>query len=145
MTQPRRTNEYTIPANELPSGLILGVNRLSSEMARTDDQRRREIDDVADRKVEVSTAAQIFRDQVLPAISSWDFYFVDTSIGSVMLTLPDVVESERKMLTVKKLSAAGTLTLRAAGGMIDGASTLAWTTQYQSYSLIAAGGNWWVY
>lgn len=59
---------------------------------------------------------------------------VDTTSGSVTVSLPAAASCPGKQFHVKKLVAANTLTLDAAGAdTIDGAGTLAWTTQYQSY------------
>ena len=59
---------------------------------------------------------------------------VTTSGGSVTVTLPPAASVPGKQYHVKKLSAANTLTLDGNGAeTIDGAATLAWTTQYQSY------------
>jgi hypothetical protein len=68
---------------------------------------------------------------------------VDTTSGSVTLTLPAAGTVTGARLEVKKMVAANTLTLDGnASETIDGAATLAWTTQYQSYSLISTGTTW---
>lgn len=59
---------------------------------------------------------------------------VDTTGGNITVSLPAAATCPGKQFHVKKLVAANTLTLDAAGtDLIDGAGTLAWTTQYQSY------------
>jgi hypothetical protein len=68
-----------------------------------------------------------------------------TTGGNVTLTLPAAATVPGFRVECKKLTAANTLTLAAAAGeTIDGAGTLAWATQYQSYSVIADGGAWYV-
>jgi len=68
---------------------------------------------------------------------------VTTSGGSVTLTLPPAASVVGMRLETKKLTAANTLTLDADGSeTIDGAATLAWTTQYQAYSIVSDGAVW---
>ena len=68
---------------------------------------------------------------------------VDTTAGNVTLTLPPANTVPGFRIECKKLTAANTLIVDGAGSeTIDGSATLAWTTQYQSYSLIADGGAW---
>ena len=66
---------------------------------------------------------------------------VDTSGGNVTLTLPTPSAVTGHRVEVKKLTAANTLTVSSSAN-IDGAPTLAWTTQYQSYSLVSTGTTW---
>jgi len=65
----------------------------------------------------------------------------DTTAGNVTLTLPAPATVPGFRLDVKKLIAANTLTLSSSAN-IDGAATLAWTTRYQSYSLISDGATY---
>lgn len=68
---------------------------------------------------------------------------VTTSGGNVTLTLPACQTVPGFRLEVKKMTAANTLTVDgAASETIDGATTLAWTTQYQSYRLLSTGSEW---
>ena len=67
----------------------------------------------------------------------------DTTAGNVTLTLPAPATVPGFRLDVKKLIAANTLTLSSSAN-IDGAATLAWTTRYQSYSVISDGTTWWI-
>lgn len=66
---------------------------------------------------------------------------VDTSAGNVTLTLPAPATVTGALITVKKLTAANTLTLSSSAN-IDGAGTLAWSTQYQSYNVQSTGSTW---
>lgn len=73
----------------------------------------------------------------------WTFVAVDTTAGSVTLTLPAARTMTGYELKVKKMVAANTLTLDGdVSEPIDGATTLAWTTQYQSFTLICDGSTW---
>ncbi len=72
-----------------------------------------------------------------------DLLLVDTSAGSVTLTLPAASTVRGQWFEVKKLTAANTLTLDPAGSeTIDGAATLAWTAQYQCYTVYSDGTTW---
>jgi hypothetical protein len=66
---------------------------------------------------------------------------VNTTAGNVTLTLPLPATVPGFRVEVKKVTAANTVTLTSSA-LIDGAATLAWTTQYQSYSVISDGGTW---
>lgn len=68
---------------------------------------------------------------------------VDTSGGNVTLTLPASRTVPGFRVEVKKLTAPNTLTLDGdSSETIDGAATLAWSTQSQSYAVIADGSVW---
>ena len=63
---------------------------------------------------------------------------VSTSGGNVTLTLPAPATVPGYRVEVKKQDAANTLTLSSSAN-IDGSATLAWTTRYQSYSVVSTG------
>lgn len=68
---------------------------------------------------------------------------VDTGAGSVTLTLPPAAGVTGYRVDIKKQAAANTLTVDGhASETIDAALTLAWTTQYQSFSLVSTGSAW---
>ena len=74
---------------------------------------------------------------------------VDTSGGNVTLTLPSAASVLDEQFTIKKMDAANTVTITPDGSdTIDGAASLAWTTQYAAYTLQAVtlpgGGTGWV-
>ncbi len=103
------------------------------------------------RTVEVLDTAARFDVQTVSATGTMTLTYpltlilVDTGAGSVTLTLPRAQTVPGFRVEVKKLTAANTLTLDADGSeTIDGAATLAWTTRWQSYALIATGGTWYV-
>jgi hypothetical protein len=88
-----------------------------------------------DRRVTASEAVQ----------PSDDIVLVDTTAGSVTLTLPAAATVRGQWYEFKKLVAANTLTLDPANAeTIDGAATLAWTTQYQCYTVYSDGTEWWI-
>lgn len=74
-----------------------------------------------------------------------DILLVDTTSGSVTLTLPPAANSRGQWFEVKKLVAANTITLDGyLSETIDGSATLAWTAQYQAYTVYSDGTEWWV-
>jgi hypothetical protein len=76
---------------------------------------------------------------------SWPFTLVrvTTTGGNVTLTLPPAATVVGYRVDVKKITAANTLTLDGDGSeTIDGAATLAWTVQYQSYTVVSDGTAW---
>lgn len=71
------------------------------------------------------------------------FLLVDTTSGSVTLTLPAAAYMRGRLVCVKKLVAANTVTVDGSGSeTIDGSATLAWTTAYQTYTLLCDGSTW---
>jgi hypothetical protein len=103
------------------------------------------------RTVEVLDTSARFDVQTVSATAALSLTYpltlvlVDTGSGNVTLTLPAVAAVPGFRVEVKKTTAANTLTVDGAGSeTIDGAGTLAWSTQWQSYSLIATGGAWYV-
>lgn len=73
-----------------------------------------------------------------------DILLVDTTGGSVTLTLPAAGTVRGQWFVVKKLVAANTVTLDGASAeTIDGAATLAFTTQYQAVTIYSDGTEWW--
>lgn len=66
---------------------------------------------------------------------------VDATAGNVTVTLP--LPSEPRVIYIKKLDAsANTVTASPVSGTIDGAASLAWGTQWQSYTLVSTGTDW---
>lgn len=73
------------------------------------------------------------------------FLVVDTTGGSVTLTLPKAATMKGRILWVKKTVAANTVTLDADGSeTIDGATTLAWSTQWVCYTILSDGAAWYI-
>lgn len=64
-------------------------------------------------------------------------------VGGFTVTLPAVVANEQ--VIVKKIdSGAGNITISPASGTIDGQSTVVINMQYQSFTLVSDGTNWFV-
>lgn len=77
------------------------------------------------------------------ALDSDDLILGDTTSGSITITLPPADQNLGRRFTAKKKAAANTLTLDANGSeLIDGAATLAWTTNQQSYTVQSDGVGW---
>ena len=72
--------------------------------------------------------------------------FVDASGGAVTVNLPAVASNSGRVLNVKKVDSSGNaVTLDGnASETIDGATTLAIATQYQSYTVHCDGSAWWI-
>lgn len=68
---------------------------------------------------------------------------VDTTSGSVTVTLPPARKCKGRVYRFKKLVAANTMTLDGNDAeTIDGAATAATSTQYGNYTLVSDGSNW---
>lgn len=71
------------------------------------------------------------------------FIPVNSTSGSVTITLPPAALSWGRYYIVKKLVAANTVTLDGDGSeTIDGSPTLDLTTQYAAVMVICDGSNW---
>ena len=67
-----------------------------------------------------------------------DLVLVDTTGGSVTVTLPSAEQHAGKRFDVKKMTAANTCTVQRSGSdTIDGGTSTAWTTQYQSKTFVS--------
>jgi hypothetical protein len=71
---------------------------------------------------------------------------VDASGGSVTVTLPAAAAAKGRIYHIKKTDAsANSIVIDGnASETIDGALTLATTTQYHSFTLVCDGSNWWL-
>jgi hypothetical protein len=71
--------------------------------------------------------------------------FADATSGSFSITLKPARECEQKRVTIKKTTAANTVTIDPNGSeTIDGAATYALSAQYASVELVSYNGNWWI-
>lgn len=79
-----------------------------------------------------------------PITSADSYVFMDATGGSRTATLPTAVGIAGQTFTVKKTDAsANNVVLATTGGQtIDGAASLTWNTQYQSYTVVSDGANW---
>ena len=107
------------------------------------DRRLREQVERAAVGLTVHRVRSVAASETLPQGTS--HVLVDTTAGSVTITLPRADTMMGRVVVVKKLVAANTLTLDGDGSeTIDGAATFAWTAQYQSHDLLSDGTQWWV-
>jgi hypothetical protein len=68
---------------------------------------------------------------------------VDTTAGSVTVTLPSAVGRRGRTFTIKKLIAANTLTIEGDGTeTLDGAANIALTTRYAARTVQSDNANW---
>jgi hypothetical protein len=68
----------------------------------------------------------------------------DTTSGNITINLKPAMEWEQKRIIVKKIVAGNTVTITPDGSeTIDGAASLAITTQYQARELVSQGGDIW--
>jgi len=85
----------------------------------------------------------ISSDTLLGLLSPFTLVKADTSGGNVTVTLPPAAAVTGYEVKVKKMTAANTLTLDGDGSeTIDGAATLAWTVQYQAFTVVSDGTAW---
>jgi len=72
-----------------------------------------------------------------------DVVLVDASGGAVTITLPS--PSSGAVVNVKKVdSSTNAVTIDGGGANIDGQPSIQITTQYESYTLVSDGTNWWI-
>jgi hypothetical protein len=74
------------------------------------------------------------------------YWFADTTSGNVTITLPDAAEvTPDTPFVVKRVSAgANSLTVQTGGGNIDGAATKSMATQYDTFTFVSDGTNYWI-
>jgi len=67
----------------------------------------------------------------------------DASGGAITVTLPS--PQADAIVNVKKIdSSENAVTIDGAGANIDGNASIQITTQYESYTLVSDGSNWWI-
>ena len=78
------------------------------------------------------------------AASSGDYVLVDASSGNITITLPE--PSKATQVDVKKIdSSTNAVTVEPNGSeTIDGSSSKTIDTQYESYTFISDGTNWYI-
>jgi|SRR3990167_2540999 len=70
---------------------------------------------------------------------------VDTTSGTVTITLPAAASSAGVVVTCKKKVAANTMTIDGNGAeTIDGAASISTTAIYSSRTVICDGTTWWI-
>jgi hypothetical protein len=75
--------------------------------------------------------------------SNGDVVLADASAGAITVTLP--TPTAGAVINVKKIdSSANAVTIDGAGATIDGQASIQITTQYESYTLVSDGSNWYI-
>ena len=76
--------------------------------------------------------------------SSYDHIRLDCTGGNITITLPLAASNIGVQFTIKKIDASSnSVILNPGTDTIDGASSLSWNVQYQSYTIVAsAPGQW---
>ena len=74
------------------------------------------------------------------------YWFVDTTSGNVTITLPNAADVTPDTPYIVKRTTAGvnTLTVTTGGGNIDGAATKSMPTQYDTFTFVSDGTNYWI-
>lgn len=80
----------------------------------------------------------------LSVLSTAQAVLVDTTAGSVTITLPPAADAVGRLpVTIKKVVAANTLTVAADGGdTIDGAASVSWQASGDSREFLSDGTTW---
>lgn len=86
-------------------------------------------------------AVAVSATQTLNLTTPMTFVLATTSAGDVTLTLPDAKGVPGHLCTVKKLSAANTLTVTGSGPELP----VALTTQYDALNFTSLNGSWYVW
>jgi len=73
-------------------------------------------------------------------------WFVDTTSGNVTITLPaaTTVTADTRFTVKRTTAGANTLTVSTDGGNIDGAASKSMATQYDKYTFVSDGTNYWI-
>ena len=72
-----------------------------------------------------------------------EIVLADASAGAITVTLPS--PQADAIVNVKKIDSSGNaVTIDGAGANIDGEASIQITTQYESYTLVSDGTNWWI-
>lgn len=74
------------------------------------------------------------------------YWFVDTTSASVTVTLPAATEvtADTRFIVKRTTAGANTLTVSTGGGNIDGAATKSMPTQYDKFTFVSDGTNYWI-
>ncbi len=80
-------------------------------------------------------------------LSTDGFLLANCSSGNIVFTLPTASSSASKVKYCKKIdSTTNTMTVMGAGSdLIDGANTIVTDVQYESFSFVCDGAQWWLF
>ena len=80
-------------------------------------------------------------------VDNYDFIFADASALSIVITLPDAIDSEARMIDFKRVDATvNTVTINTIdSALIDGdANAVLVGATYPQAGVICDGSNWWL-
>ena len=73
------------------------------------------------------------------------FVLLDTSNGSIVITLPSASDIKGKVYNIKKIATNGTVILNTVNSQtIDGVASIKFAGRFSSVNIISDGSNWWV-
>lgn len=74
------------------------------------------------------------------------YWFADTTSGSVTITLPDAAEvtPDTPFTVIRTTAGANSLTVATGGGNINGSATKSMPTQYDKFTFVSDGANYWI-
>lgn len=74
------------------------------------------------------------------------YWFVDTTSASVTVTLPNAAEvtADTRFIVKRTTAGANSLTVSTGGGNIDGAATKSMASQYDKYTFVSDGTDYWI-
>jgi len=76
-------------------------------------------------------------------ITGGTVFLCDGSGGAFTITLPAAASYLHRLITVKRTSATGTITVDGNGSeTIDGAASVDLTSQYERLTIVSDGANW---
>ena len=79
------------------------------------------------------------------SVSSDDVLVVNATSGNVTITLPAVGTANGKKFNIKKIDASGfSVIIDGNGALIDGSGSISTTTQYESFTVVCDGTQWWI-
>lgn len=95
--------------------------------------------EVAELAIETTTATSV------TVSLSGNTYLIDTTAGSVTVTLPDPSTVVGRTFIIKRITGGGnTLTIQGTSGNIDGAASVSISVQYNSLTFKSDGTNYWL-
>ncbi len=72
-------------------------------------------------------------------------WFIDTTAGNVVVTLPDAADTvSLKYTVIRKSAGANTLTVGTIAGNINGAATKSMGSQYDTFTFTSDGTQYWI-
>lgn len=74
------------------------------------------------------------------------YWFVDTTGGNVTITLPDAtdVTPDTPYTVIRTTAGVNTLTVTTGGGNINGSATKSMASQYDKFTFVSDGTNYWI-